>query len=113
MHCNSITSFECTQLTDSLTPLLQTVANLGTISAVNFKGAASDTYTAMTNTYGAAWEVTNQPSYPISLEVTSGSQTVSTPVLPYNPSQCNVSLLVRSIQTVYTSLCLVLALSLK
>ena len=93
MHCNSITSFGCTWLTGSRTPLLQTVANLGTISAVNIKGAASDTYTAMTNTYGAAWEVTNQPSYPISLEVTSGSQTVSTPVLPYNPSQCIISLL--------------------
>ena len=57
---------------------MQTVANLGTISAVNLKGpGASDSWTAMTNTYGAAWEVTNQPSYPISLEVTSGSQTVS------------------------------------
>ena len=32
----------------------------------------------MTNTYGAAWEVPNAPSYPISLEVTSGSQTVRT-----------------------------------
>ena len=31
----------------------------------------------MTNTFGAAWEVPNQPAYPISLEVTSGSQTVS------------------------------------
>jgi len=58
--------------------LMQTVANLGTISAVNLKGpGASDSWTAMTNTYGAAWEVSNQPSYPISLEVTSGSQTVS------------------------------------
>ena len=58
--------------------LMQTVANLGTISAVNLKGpGASDSWKAMTNTYGAAWEVSNQPSYPISLEVTSGSQTVS------------------------------------
>ena len=57
---------------------VQTVANLGTISAVNLKGpGASDSWTAMSNTYGAAWEVSNQPSYPISLEVTSGSQTVS------------------------------------
>ncbi len=57
---------------------MQTVANLGTISAVNLKGpGATDSWTAMTNTYGAAWEVSNQPSYPISLEVTSGSQTVS------------------------------------
>ena len=61
---------------------MQTVANLGTISAVNLKGpGASDSWTAMTNTYGAAWEVSNQPSYPISLEVTSGSQTVSSFVL--------------------------------
>ena len=62
---------------------LQTVANLGTISAVNIKGAGSgDSWSAMTNTYGAAWEVTNQPAYPISLEVTSGSQTVSSLPLP-------------------------------
>lgn len=58
--------------------VITTVANLGTISAVNLKGpGAGDSWTAMTNTYGAAWEVSNQPSYPISLEVTSGSQTVS------------------------------------
>ena len=34
----------------------------------------------MTNTYGAAWEVPNAPALPISLEVTSGSQTVSHPL---------------------------------
>lgn len=67
--------------------VITTVANLGTISAVNIKGAASDTYTAMTNTYGAAWEVTNQPSYPISLEVTSGSQTVLLPDVLTDPTQ--------------------------
>ena len=57
-------------------PLLQTVADLGTISAVNIAGP-DGAYRPMTNTYGAAWEVPNQPAYPISLEVTSGSQTVS------------------------------------
>ena len=62
--------------------VLQTVADLGTISAVNIQGAGSNTWTAMANTFGAAWEVSNQPAYPISLEVTSGSQTVS--AFPYS-----------------------------
>ena len=82
---NPLTAWQLTDLSTSVSMTLigglvglQTVANLGTISAVNIKGAGSgDSWSAMTNTYGAAWEVTNQPAYPISLEVTSGSQTVS------------------------------------
>ena len=60
--------------------MLQTVADLGTISAVNIAGPDNN-YAPMANTYGATWEISNQPAYPISLEVTSGSQTVSLIVL--------------------------------
>ena len=82
LSCRTCTNRMLSSLVLSLSHLkptsMQTVANLGTISAVNLKGpGAGDSWTAMTNTYGAAWEVSNQPSYPISLEVTSGSQTVS------------------------------------
>lgn len=41
----------------------------------------------MTNTYGAAWEIKNSPSYPISLKVTSGSQTVSLPLCKTRKAQ--------------------------
>ena len=69
-------------ITEYVCVYLQTVADLGTISAVSIQGSGSSSWASMTNTFGAAWEVDNCPSYPISLEVTSGSQTVSTSVDP-------------------------------
>ena len=83
-----------------LSHLLQTVADLGTISAVNIQGAGG-AFSPMVNTYGAAWEVSNSPAYPISLEVTSGSQTVSH--LPH-PTACFHSI-VRLQATCLQSVC--------
>ena len=77
--------------------MLQTVADLGTISAVNIQGAGG-AFTPMVNTYGAAWEISNQPAYPISLEVTSGSQTVSI-----------YDLFIWTMQHAHTATCLVYA----
>ncbi|KAL3135114.1 expansin-like protein [Trebouxia sp. C0010 RCD-2024] len=57
--------------------LITTVANKGTVSDVKCQGAGSSSWQSMTNTYGAAWEVDNSPAYPMSLQVTSGSQTVT------------------------------------
>lgn len=78
-----------------MSPLLQTVADLGTISEVNIQGAGG-AFTPMVNTYGAAWEISNQPGYPISLEVTSGSQTVSNLTrLATGTSRCHAAVLIQ------------------
>jgi len=77
--------------------LVQTVADKGTITDVKCQGSGSSSWTSMTNTYGAAWETDNAPSYPISLQVTSGSQTVS-PNSPPRVVSCSVALSLHAMQ---------------